>query len=118
MPPIPPEQQSPWGDSVAYMDNDRVRPLDERHQTNPRAPPFLLRYTDLVAHGIVRNRITLKNWIEKRGFPKGRLIGPNTRAWTEAEVANWLASRPSENKQGPIKKNLEEGHHHHAERAP
>jgi hypothetical protein len=30
------------------------------------------------------------------GFPKGRLIGPNTRAWEEEEVAGWWNTRPVE----------------------
>jgi predicted DNA-binding transcriptional regulator AlpA len=53
-----------------------------------------LRFTDLVARGILKNRVTLANWI-KHGFPPGRLIGPNTRAWTEEEIETYLASRPA-----------------------
>jgi hypothetical protein len=74
--------------------------------------PTYLRYQDLVARGILRNRATLANWIEKCGFPKGRMIGPNSRAWTEEEIDAWLSSRSSENttqKRGAIRKNLE-GH--------
>lgn len=56
----------------------------------------LLRYDDLVARGIVRNRVTLSNWIKKQGFPTGQMIGPNTRAYPEIEVEAWLASRPKE----------------------
>jgi predicted DNA-binding transcriptional regulator AlpA len=52
-----------------------------------------LRYPDLVEAGIVANRVTLHRMI-KSGFPPGRLLGPNTRAWTETEVEAWLASRP------------------------
>lgn len=54
----------------------------------------LLRYDDLVARGIVRNRATLRNWINQQGFPAGQMIGPNTRAYPEDEVEAWLASRP------------------------
>ena len=54
-----------------------------------------LRYADLKAAGIVRNRMTLHRWIRKLGFPKGILLGPNTRAWSEVEVLNWLKSRPA-----------------------
>jgi hypothetical protein len=58
----------------------------------PPIPPdqHHLRYADLKVRGIVNNRVTLKNWIEKLGFPPGRMIGPNTRTWTEAEVTDWL----------------------------
>ena len=60
-----------------------------------------LRYRDLEAQGIVSNRATLCNWIRDRGFPSGRLIGPNTRAWLEDEVRAWLNSRPTEFKLPP-----------------
>ncbi len=56
--------------------------------------PTLLRFSDLKARGIVANWVTLNNWIEREGFPAGRMLGPNTRAWTEAEVLAWLESRP------------------------
>jgi predicted DNA-binding transcriptional regulator AlpA len=55
-----------------------------------------LRFRDLVAHGIVNNRVTLKNWIALYGFPPGQLTGPNSRTWTEDEVEDWIAHRPVE----------------------
>ena len=58
-----------------------------------------LRYRDLEARGIVRNRQTLKNWIEKEGFPPGELTGPNTRTFDEKKVEAWLESRPTKPKQ-------------------
>jgi hypothetical protein len=63
-----------------------------------------LRYGDLRARGIVKNRVTLANWIQNHGFPTGRLVGPNTRLWSEDEVEAWLASRPSEPKVMPPKR--------------
>jgi predicted DNA-binding transcriptional regulator AlpA len=54
-----------------------------------------LRYRDLEERGIVPNRGTLRNWIRDQGFPPGRLIGPNSRAWPEAEVESWIKSRPA-----------------------
>jgi predicted DNA-binding transcriptional regulator AlpA len=54
----------------------------------------LLRYRDLLAIGVVRNRATLRNWIKKQNFPRGRLLGPNTRTWPENEVQAWLSKRP------------------------
>ena len=54
-----------------------------------------LRYADLERLGIVRNRVTLSNWIRDRGFPAGQLTGPNSRTWDEAEVEAWLDSRPT-----------------------
>jgi predicted DNA-binding transcriptional regulator AlpA len=55
---------------------------------------LLLRFSDLKARGVVRNWVTLRNWIESQGFPPGRKLGPNTRAWTADEVEAWLAIRP------------------------
>ena len=54
----------------------------------------LLRFVDLKERKIVNNRVTLQDWIHRFGFPPGRLLGPNTRAWTEDEIAEWLRSRP------------------------
>jgi predicted DNA-binding transcriptional regulator AlpA len=54
-----------------------------------------LRYADLIALGIVKNRTTLANWIHERGFPPGQLTGPNVRTWGENDVQEWLASRPT-----------------------
>jgi hypothetical protein len=58
------------------------------------------RFRDLKEAGIVKNWVTLKRWIEKHGFPPGRLLGPNTRVWTEAEIEAWFLSRP-EGWEGP-----------------
>ena len=58
----------------------------------------LLRYRDLKARGIVNNHMTLKRWIEREGFPRGLMIGPNSRAWHESTVLAWLASRPTESR--------------------
>ena len=54
----------------------------------------LLRYRDLRARGIVDNRPQLGRLKEKHGFPPGRMLSPNTRVWTEAEVDDWIASLP------------------------
>jgi predicted DNA-binding transcriptional regulator AlpA len=63
-----------------------------------------LRYRDLLALKIVRNRPTLRNWIRDRGFPPGQLTGPNSRTWDEGEVEDWLNSRPVALKPGPVTK--------------
>jgi predicted DNA-binding transcriptional regulator AlpA len=54
-----------------------------------------LRFKDLQVRGIVVNWQTLKRWIRDQGFPPGVLLGPNTRAWPETEVNEWLANRPA-----------------------
>ncbi len=59
-------------------------------------PKRWLRYPDLVERGVIPpNRTTLYRWIRDCGFPPGKLIGPNTRAWPEDEIEAWLASRPA-----------------------
>ena len=55
----------------------------------------LLRFRDLRDRGIIPNWPTLKVRISRDGFPPGRMIGPNSRAWTEAEVDAWIRSRPA-----------------------
>jgi hypothetical protein len=60
-----------------------------------------LRFRDLKQRGVVNNRVTLRNWIENEKFPPGRMAGPNTRLWSEAEVAAWLDSRDSARKPWP-----------------
>jgi predicted DNA-binding transcriptional regulator AlpA len=61
----------------------------------------LLRFTDLVALGVVKNRATLGNWIKDRGFPRGRLIGPNTRVWNSEDVWSWVDQSVSASKMTP-----------------
>jgi hypothetical protein len=62
----------------------------------------LLRYVDLVDRGLFRNRQSLKNAQEKYGFPRGRLLTPNTRVWDEEEeIDPWLANRPTAPKSVP-----------------
>ena len=56
----------------------------------------LLRFADLKRRNIVRKDVTLGRWIEREGFPPGRLLGPNTRVWLVSEVEAWIASRPTE----------------------
>jgi predicted DNA-binding transcriptional regulator AlpA len=61
-----------------------------------------LRFRDLQAAGIVNNRASLQYRIQNFGFPRGRLIGPNTRAWTRSEVEAWIAARPTDFKLSPF----------------
>jgi hypothetical protein len=59
-----------------------------------------LRFADLKERGIVSNWQTLSRWIEKESFPRGVMLGANTRAWTESEINEWLAGRPQGGKNG------------------
>jgi predicted DNA-binding transcriptional regulator AlpA len=54
----------------------------------------LIHYNDLVERGVVHSRMTLKRLIDTQGFPPGRLVTPNSRAWTESEVDQWVEGRP------------------------
>ena len=66
----------------------------------------LLRFRDLQERGIIPNWPTLKARVRDHGFPPGRKLGPNTRAWTEQEVDDWLASRPSAKKPVPRRRKI------------
>jgi predicted DNA-binding transcriptional regulator AlpA len=55
----------------------------------------LLRFADLKERGILRNWPQYKR-LQKLGFPYGRMLSANARVWTEAEVDEWIASRPVE----------------------
>jgi predicted DNA-binding transcriptional regulator AlpA len=55
--------------------------------------PKLLKFKDLKAAGIVNNWTTLVRWIDSGDFPPGIKLGPNSRAWTDTSIAEWLASR-------------------------
>src|SRR5262245_33934195 len=54
----------------------------------------LLRFRDLQARGIVKSWPQLKNLTEKHDFPKGKMLSPNIRTWTEDEVYEWYEGRP------------------------
>jgi len=55
-----------------------------------------LRYKDLEERGIVRSWTALRYKIAHNGFPAGRYIGPNSRAWTVEEVQEWLDALPTQ----------------------
>ena len=52
------------------------------------------RFADLKASGLVGNWAQLRNLIRDHNFPPGRMLSPNVRAWSDAEIDQWLASRP------------------------
>jgi predicted DNA-binding transcriptional regulator AlpA len=63
-----------------------------------------IRFRDLKARGIVKSWPSLKHRINKFGFPPGRLIGPNSRAWTVDEIEGWIAKQPTAPKLTPAGK--------------
>jgi hypothetical protein len=56
--------------------------------------PKQLRFKDLKELGIVNNWPQLGNLVDNEGFPPGRLLSPNVRAWNEDQILAWLESRP------------------------
>lgn len=57
----------------------------------------LVKFRRIKERGIADSRAQLDNLIKKYGFPRGRMLGPNTRVWDEEEeIDPWLASRPVE----------------------
>lgn len=63
----------------------------------------LLRFRDLKERQIVLSWPQLRRMVRDYGFPAGLLLGPNTRAWPEEEVEQWLACRPTAPKPDPRK---------------
>jgi hypothetical protein len=57
----------------------------------------LLRFRGLRERGIVNSWPQLKRLQELYGFPLGRMLSPNVRAWSEDEIDAWIESRPIEN---------------------
>ncbi len=53
----------------------------------------LLRFNDLEAAGVVTSRAQLSRWQRDIGFPRGYLIGPNTRVYNRSDIDGWLAER-------------------------
>jgi predicted DNA-binding transcriptional regulator AlpA len=56
----------------------------------------LLRFAALKARGIVESWPQLKRLQKHYGFPQGRMLSPNVRTWTEAEIDDWYETRPVE----------------------
>jgi predicted DNA-binding transcriptional regulator AlpA len=56
-----------------------------------------IRFPDIQERGIAKSWAQLANLIKKRGFPRGRMIGANTRVWTPEEIDSWVADCPVEN---------------------
>ena len=54
-----------------------------------------LRFKDLKARGIVASWPSLRYKIQHNGFPQGRYLGANSRAWTAEEVQAWLDALPT-----------------------
>jgi predicted DNA-binding transcriptional regulator AlpA len=58
--------------------------------------PKFLRLKNLEERGIAKTHQAVRHMQTHHGFPVGRLLGPGTRVWTEDEINEWLASRPTE----------------------
>jgi predicted DNA-binding transcriptional regulator AlpA len=69
---------------------------DQESSEARRSPPMnepskvLLRFADLKRRHIVNTRQTLENWIKEGRFPKGIMLGRNTKAWHEHEVEDYV----------------------------
>jgi hypothetical protein len=64
--------------------------------------PVLLRFADLSARGIVRNREQLRRMQAEQGFPAGWMLSPNARVWDLPEVEAWLEERRRASGQGSV----------------
>ena len=52
-------------------------------------------HQDLKTRGLVNSWPALTNKIRTQDFPPGRMLGPNTRAWSVEEIEAFEESRPS-----------------------
>jgi predicted DNA-binding transcriptional regulator AlpA len=66
--------------------------------------PRHVRFRHIRAAGIADSYTALDRLVRDHGFPVGRLISPNVRAWTVEEIEGWLATRPTARKPGPTRK--------------
>ena len=48
-----------------------------------------LRYHFLEATGRIPNRVTANRWIERGTFPPPYDLGPNSRAWSDEDIAEF-----------------------------
>jgi hypothetical protein len=55
----------------------------------------LCRLKHLQENNIADSYTQAKELEEKEGFPRGMMLGPNTRAWFVSEVNAWLKNRPT-----------------------
>ena len=112
LPHIPSDQCSPYGTAAERRNEPARAAATQQHprRHGDRGDPddaddaasaldVWLSFADLKRVGLVDSWKTLRHWQrDKRiGFPKGRLLAPNTRRWSKRDdIDPWLASRPVE----------------------
>ena len=52
-----------------------------------------VRYSEMIARGIINNRQTLHRWMRDLDFPTPIVLGPRTRVWAEDAVNSWIDVR-------------------------
>jgi hypothetical protein len=55
-----------------------------------------LRFSHLQKRNLVQSWTQLERLQKLYGFPKGRMVSPNIRVWTEEEIDEYIASCPVE----------------------
>lgn len=55
----------------------------------------LLSYDDLRAKGILFSKTHIWRLMKDGKFPRAKKIGERRRAWSEPEVDDWIAGRPT-----------------------
>jgi predicted DNA-binding transcriptional regulator AlpA len=69
--------------------------------------PWFLRYKDLTKLGIFRSPMTMKRAIDCGDLAQGRMLSANVRAWSQEEIAQYIATRPTARKAPPLRKKPE-----------
>jgi hypothetical protein len=72
--------------------------------------PHFVRFKDLKARGIVTSWPQLQRMQQEYGFPTGRLLGANMRAWTVEEVEEWLSKCPFDPSPASIARGIKGAH--------
>jgi predicted DNA-binding transcriptional regulator AlpA len=75
--------------------SSRIERRERRRREHERQRRRLIRFSDLQERGVVANWPQLKRLVANQGFPSGLYLGPNSRAWFEDEIDEWLAERPT-----------------------
>jgi hypothetical protein len=63
--------------------------------TENKMLPTFVRFADLKKRGIVDSIPQLRSLQAREGFPTGRRLSANVRAWTVDEIQDWLKTRDS-----------------------
>jgi prophage regulatory protein len=101
MPPIPPDQTSPYDTGEGTPAKIEIKPCRKvRTPQQPRGPPQdvpdrILRDRE-VRERVGLSRATIWRMIRSGDFPAPVRLGPQSVGWIEREVGDWIAERAAQ----------------------